>query len=61
MIDCGGLTSPANGKVDVSSTLHMATSDYSCNTGYELNGPDTRTCGDNGKWSGKTPSCERKS
>ena len=33
---------------------------FSCNTGYELNGPQTIECQENGQWSSNPPFCERK-
>ena len=30
---------------------------YSCNSGYKLVGQSTRTCQNNGKWSGDAPTC----
>ena len=31
---------------------------YNCNKGYKLKGPDTLTCGEDGKWVGETPVCK---
>lgn len=31
---------------------------YTCNEGYKLKGPDTLTCGEDGKWVGETPVCK---
>ena len=33
------------------------TCSYTCNTGYELTGNDTRTCQSNGSWSGGDSVC----
>ena len=33
------------------------TCSYTCNTGYELTGNDTRTCQSNGTWSGNDIMC----
>ena len=35
------------------------TCSFTCNTGYELTGSDTRTCQSNGKWSGSDSMCTR--
>jgi len=35
------------------------TCSFSCNTGYELTGSDTRTCQSNGNWSGNETMCSR--
>ena len=32
---------------------------FTCNTGYELTGSDTRTCQDNGSWSRTDSVCSR--
>ena len=35
------------------------TCDFTCNTGYELTGSDTRTCQSDGSWSGSDDVCRR--
>ena len=35
------------------------TCSFTCNTGYELTGSDTRTCQSNGSWSGRNATCRR--
>ena len=35
------------------------TCSFTCNTGYELTGSDTRTCHSNGSWSGSDDVCRR--
>ena len=58
-MDCGSLTDPANGQVDLTSgTTFGQTATYSCNTGYNLVGDSTRTCQATGEWSGSTPTCQ---
>ena len=32
---------------------------FTCNTGYELTGSDTRTCQSDGSWSGSNVTCNR--
>ncbi len=60
-VDCGALTDPMNGLVDTSSgTTFMNTATYTCNNGYTLTGDATRTCQDNGEWSGSASTCESK-
>ena len=36
-----------------------ATATYTCNTGYTLNGNNTRTCQASGTWTGSDPTCNR--
>ena len=58
-IDCGSLTDPASGLVDLThGTTFVQTATYSCNTGYNLVGDSTRTCQATGEWSGSAPTCE---
>ena len=35
------------------------TCSFTCNTGYELTGSDTRTCQSDGNWSGTDAVCRR--
>jgi len=58
LVDCGGLSSPANGIVSTPSTTYLSEAIYSCNDGFELSGgPSTRICQDDGNWSGVAPIC----
>ena len=59
-VDCGSLTNPLNGELNLTTTTFMSTSTYSCNAGYNLFGKGTRTCQANGTWSDNVPTCERK-
>ena len=60
LIDCGPLTSPANGVVSYPATTYTETATYSCDTGYYVNGVTTRTCQANSTWSEVEPTCEKK-
>ncbi|XP_013380734.1 sushi, von Willebrand factor type A, EGF and pentraxin domain-containing protein 1-like [Lingula anatina] len=53
---------PAHGDVTPSSPPHDIGTrvTYRCETGYRLQGTDTRTCQTNGKFDGSLPTCERK-
>ena len=55
---------PAYGNVSCSSGRSGVgyegdTCSFTCNTGYELTGSDTRTCQNNGSWSGSDGVCTR--
>ena len=57
---CETLDDPENGQVNVSNgavTGAMAT--YACDEGFILDGPETRVCDDEGRWSGSEPECRR--
>ena len=59
VVDCGTLTAPDNGQVDLTSGRTFGqTATYSCNAGYNLVGDSSRTCQAAGNWSGSTPTCQ---
>ena len=56
------LTNPHNGMINCSLGddgvyPYEATCSFTCNTGYELTGSDTRICQSNGSWSGAGATC----
>ena len=58
------LTNPHNGMIncllgDDGVPSYEDTCSFTCNTGYELTGSDTRTCQSNGNWSGSDDVCRR--
>ena len=55
---CPTLADPVNGSVSLEGTGVGDMASYSCNTGYELIGDDTRTCQADGSWSGSPPTCQ---
>ncbi len=57
-VDCGALTDPANGTVDVSITTFGSTATYTCETGYNLNGTADRMCNSSGSWTPGEPLCD---
>ncbi len=60
-VDCGSLDALSNGAVDTSSgTTFMMTATYTCNTGYNIVGSESRTCGASGVWSREAPVCNCK-
>jgi len=62
-IRCDNLSTPANGEIMSCSSGTVGvgyegdTCSFTCNTGYELTGSDTRTCQSNGSWSGTETMC----
>ena len=56
--ECRALTSPTNGQVShPSGTTLGQRATYSCDTGYNLVGNNTRVCQATGVWSGSAPTC----
>ena len=58
------LTDPNNGMIicslgDDGVPSYKDTCSFTCNTGYELTGNDTRTCQSDGSWSGSDPMCRQ--
>ena len=58
VVDCGNLTTPANGQVTATGTTFGGTATYSCNIGYNLVGDSIRMCQASGQWSGSAPTCQ---
>ena len=63
-VQCAELINPANGiiscsLINSSSFSYEDTCSFTCNTGYELTGSDTRTCQSDGSWNGSDVSCNR--
>ena len=61
---CPPLHDPNNGKISCSLgednvLSYEDTCSFTCNTGYELTGSDTRTCQSVGSWSGSDDVCRR--
>ncbi|XP_066279080.1 E-selectin-like [Branchiostoma lanceolatum] len=56
---CPTLTAPANGGIQGTSFLFTDVVSFSCNTGYELSGSQSRTCQANQDWTGSQPTCSR--
>ncbi|WAR08623.1 SVEP1-like protein [Mya arenaria] len=55
---CSSLGNPTNGQVTNPAILAAGESAvYTCDTGYALSGPGTRTCLSTGVWSGVAPMC----
>ena len=63
-MSCSLLTNPDNGMIDCSLgddgvPSYEDTCSFTCNTGYEPTGNDTRTCQSDGSWSGTDDVCRR--
>ncbi|XP_065900911.1 uncharacterized protein [Dysidea avara] len=64
-IQCDDLTAPSNGETTLCTSGRVGagyegdTCSFTCNTGYELTGSDTRMCQSNGNWSGSDGVCRR--
>jgi len=60
---CPPLSAPANGRINCSLENGEAnpgdTCTFTCDDGYELGGSTSRTCGDDGSWSGTDTTCTR--
>ena len=56
---CGKPEDIPDAIVSGSSYNYMDTLNYTCSKGYQLDGPETRTCLHDGKWS-SSPTCTRK-
>ena len=64
LVPCLPLTNLNNGLINCSLgddgvPSYKDTCSFTCNTGYELTGNDTRTCQSNGSWSGSDDVCRR--
>ena len=62
--NCPTLDDLSNGIISCSSNenqehIYEYACHFTCNTGYELSGSDTRTCERNGSWSGNETKCQR--
>jgi len=63
-VRCPSLTDPNNGTItcsvgDDGNPSYEDTCSFTCNTGYELTGSDTRTCQSDGNWSGSDDVCRQ--
>ena len=64
LVSCPPLTDPSNGMINCSLgddgiPSYEDICSFTCDTGYELTGSDTRTCQSDGSWSGSTAMCSR--
>ena len=56
--ECANLSAPMFGSVSQSGKIVGAIADYSCETGYQLSGSQSRSCSITGSWTGIVPICE---
>ena len=64
LVSCPLLDDPSNGTINCSLgddevPSYEDTCSFTCDTGYELSGNDTRTCQSDGSWSGSDVVCRR--
>ena len=64
IVPCPPLTDPNNGVMtcllrDDGVPFYEDICSFTCNTGFELTGSDTRTCQSDGSWSGSETLCRR--
>ena len=64
LVPCPPLTNPNDGAINCSLgddgvPSYEDTCGFTCNTGYELTGSDTRTCQSDRNWSGTVAKCTR--
>ena len=64
LVSCPSLIDPNNGMINCSLGddrvySYEDTCSFTCNTGYQLNGSDTRNCQSSGTWSGSDAMCSR--
>ena len=62
LVQCPSLADPNNGVINCSLgddgvPSYEDTCSFTCNTGYELTGSDTRTCQSDGSWSDSDNVC----
>lgn len=57
---CQTISPPVFGRMNCSGYVTDETCNISCNTGFRLNGPQTRTCLSSSTWSGDQPECKRR-
>ena len=64
LVSCPSLSEPSDGVINCSLgddgvPSYEDTCSFTCNTGYELTGSESRTCQSNGNWNGSIAMCNR--
>ena len=57
-VSCGGLASPMDGAVMLNGTAVGTEAVYVCSRDFQLVGNASRTCQEDGTWSGAEPMCK---
>ena len=57
-VQCGLPESPENGKAHYTALAYKSVVTYTCKYGFMVVGDDTRTCGEDKRWSGQDPKCK---
>merc|ERR1719506_1673029 len=57
VVDCGPLSTPAQGRMTCDGTTFQKFCNFSCRKGFELKGSAKRQCGKDGFWTGKPAFC----
>ena len=60
VVDCGSLSPPIDGTVQLNGTVFGSQAMYSCDVGYSLIGVATRSCLASQDWSDTAPVCQSK-
>ena len=61
VVDCGDLTDPANGAVNLTNMTFGSEASYTCDSGYlPSGGSQLRICQANGNWSSSALECMSK-
>ena len=58
-VECSQPSDLMNGEILVEGLLYRNVARYQCDTGYRLEGPETRKCGADGTWTGNEPHCTK--
>ncbi|XP_068228821.1 sushi, von Willebrand factor type A, EGF and pentraxin domain-containing protein 1-like isoform X2 [Palaemon carinicauda] len=60
VVRCPKLLASSHGQVMTQLTDYMPTNQISfkCEVGYQMDGPETLTCGGDGEWDGQPPTCQ---
>ena len=56
-VDCGDPGTLTNGQRSLSNTTYNSVVTYTCDVGYTLQGPNSRTCQSSGQWNGSVSQC----